>query len=138
MNECLLAKWRWRLLDGEKALWKDVLEDKYDPCKDRVLDGGATSWARFSSVWWKELVKLDDLGGLGWFNGEILRKVGNDANTSFWNVNWHGGGSFVSKYPRLFSISSQKEAKVEDIRGAGENWNFLWRRRLCVGGRVAS
>jgi len=99
---CLLAKWRWRLLDGEKALWKDVLENKYGPCKDRVLDGSVTSWPRFSSVWWKELVKLDDVSSLGWFNGEILRKVGNGSNTSFWNVNWQGGGSFARKYPRLF------------------------------------
>jgi len=82
MNVCLLAKWRWRLLDEENALWKDVLEEKYGPCKECLLEGGGTSWLRFTSVWWKDVVKLDDFGSLGWFNGEILRKVGNGLKTS--------------------------------------------------------
>jgi hypothetical protein len=30
-NANLLAKWRWRLLDDEPLLWKDVLKDKYGP-----------------------------------------------------------------------------------------------------------
>jgi hypothetical protein len=30
-NISLLAKWKWRLLDEEPALWKEVLEDKYGP-----------------------------------------------------------------------------------------------------------
>ncbi|XP_024630578.1 uncharacterized protein [Medicago truncatula] len=51
MNVCLLAKWRWRLLDEENALWKDVLEEKYGPCKECLLEGGGTSWPRFTSVW---------------------------------------------------------------------------------------
>jgi len=29
MNASLLAKWRWRLLDGNGALWKDVLFARY-------------------------------------------------------------------------------------------------------------
>lgn len=48
-----------------------------------VLEGGVTSWSRFTSVWWKYVVKLDDFGSLGWFNGEILRKVRNGLKTNF-------------------------------------------------------
>jgi len=51
MNVCLPAKWRWRLLEGENALWKDVLEEKYGSCKECVLEGGVTSWSRFTLVW---------------------------------------------------------------------------------------
>jgi len=25
----LLAKWRWRLIQGEKSLWKEVMKGKY-------------------------------------------------------------------------------------------------------------
>lgn len=51
MNVSLLVKWRWRLLDGEIALWKDVLEVKYGPCKECVLEGEVLSWPRYTSVW---------------------------------------------------------------------------------------
>jgi len=135
MNVSLLAKWKWRLLDGEKALWKDVLEGKYGPCKESLLVGGIASWPRNASVWWKDVVRLEDFGGQGWFNSELKRKVGNGVDTSFWMVNWCGGRSFALKYPRLFSISNQREAMVGDIGVVTEEglvWNFSWRRRLFV------
>lgn len=81
------------------------------------------------------MVKLDDFGSIGWFNGEVCRKVGNGLKTSFWKVKWRDGGSFAQKYPRLFSISNQKEALVGEIGvvvEAGWNWNFIWRRPLFV------
>ena len=86
MNVSLLAKWRWRLLDGEKALWKEVLEEKYGPCIGGLLEGSDSPWPRHSSLSWKELVKIGDFGVRGWFNSQVSRKVGNGLNTSFWNV----------------------------------------------------
>lgn len=136
MNVSLLAKWRWRLLNGEIALSKDVLEEKYGHCKEVLLGGVVTPWPRNASVWWKDLVKLEDFGGAqGWFNSEVFRKVGNGFKTSFWKDIWRGGGSFAQKYPRLFSISTQKEATVGEIgaaSGVGTDWNFNWRRQLFV------
>lgn len=43
--------------------------------------------------------------------------------------------TFSAKYPRLFTISNQKEAKVAEIwrdMGVESDWNFIWRRRLFV------
>jgi len=41
VNISLLAKWRWRLLNGENALWKEVLIEKYGPnACDVVEEGG--------------------------------------------------------------------------------------------------
>lgn len=42
LNVRLLAKWKWRLLDGEEALWKNVLVEIYGPSITRMLDGGMT------------------------------------------------------------------------------------------------
>ena len=39
MNVSLLAKWRWRLLDGKNALWKNVLQAKYGNCVGRLVEG---------------------------------------------------------------------------------------------------
>lgn len=135
MNVSLLAKWRWRLLDGEKALWKDVIEVKYGPCVGTSLEGGNTVWPRHASSWWKELNKLGDFGDVGWFNSEVFRMVGDGMNTSFWNVRWRGERCFRLKYPRLFSISNQKEAKVGEVgmvTELGREWRFIWRRHLFV------
>jgi hypothetical protein len=135
MNLSLLAKWRWRLLEGENSLWKEVLEDKYGPCVGRVLEGDNSSWPRFASTWWKDLVKLGDFGEVGWFNAEVVRKVGNGMSTSFWNDKWQGDRCFRLKYPRLYMISSQREAMVGEVGVVtedGREWNLSSRRRPFV------
>ena len=63
----------------------------------------------------------------------MARIIGNGLNTSFWNVKWRGEGSFRSKYPRLFSISNQKESMVGElgvVEGSSTEWNFEWRQEL--------
>ncbi|KEH37317.1 transmembrane protein, putative [Medicago truncatula] len=40
MNVSLLAKWRWRLIDGDTALWKEALRAKYGIGVDNLLVGG--------------------------------------------------------------------------------------------------
>jgi len=115
MNVSLLAKWRWRLLDGEKALWKDVLEVKYGTCVRKLLEGGSIGRPRHASIWWKELIKLGDFGGTSWFNSEVDRRVGNGLTTSFWNDKWREDRCFRLKYPRRYSISTQKEALVGEV-----------------------
>jgi len=136
MNVSLLAKWQWRLLDGEKSLWKEVLEEKYGPYVGVVLEGSNGSWPRYVSLWWKDLVKLGDFGARGWFNSEVICYVGNGLNTSFWNVKWKAERCFRLKYPRLFMISNQKEALVGEMgleSEEGREWIFTWRQPFCVG-----
>ena len=118
MNVSLLAKWIWRLLDGEETLWKDALVEKYGPCTERLLVGG--TWSRHTSVWWKDLVRLNDFGVQGWFNGDISRKVGNGLKTPFWTVTWRGDRRSAHRYPRFFSISNQREAMVGEPRVISE------------------
>ena len=136
MDISLLAKWRWRLLDGEKALWKRGLEVKYGKCEGTLLGGESImEWPRTSSLWWKEVVKLGDFGGPNWFNSEVVRKVGNGLNSSFWNDRWRGDKCFRLKYPRLYSISNEKDAlvgEVGEVREEGSDWRFNWRRHLFM------
>ena len=56
---------------------------------------------------------------------EVSRSVGNRVNTSFWSVPWRGEVALCVKYPRLFSISNQKEASI--IRMGGTNVSFVVR-----------
>jgi hypothetical protein len=62
----------------------------------------------------------------------VKRNLGNGASTRFWLDIWIGNLSLKERFPRLFSISNQKDALVADTwggNGAGR-WNFNWRRSL--------
>lgn len=99
------------------------------------MEGSNYSWPRYSSLWWKELLKIGDFGTSGWFNAEVVRKVGNGLNTNFWNVKWRGESCFRTKYPRLFMISIQKDATVGEVgveTEGGREWVFRWRRNFFV------
>jgi hypothetical protein len=133
MNVSILAKWRWRLLDGEVALWKEVLGAKYGASVGGLLLGAHSGRLRCPSLWWKEISKLGDFGEFNWFNSGLERKVGNELNTSFWCETWRGDRSFRNKYPTLYSISAQKEAMVGEVglvTEFGTEWIFSWRRHL--------
>jgi hypothetical protein len=115
VNVSLLAKWRWRLLKGDYMLWKEVLRDRYGTSFVSLLEGGEVAAPNNASLWWKEIARLDNFGGQAWFTSELRRRVGNGWNTSFWNVKWCGDMSLRLKYPRLFSLSSQKKAPIGEL-----------------------
>ena len=91
VNLSLLAKWRWRLLQGENAIWKDILVEKYGRFANDLVVGGRDLWPRWALKWWKDLVSLEDGEEHAWFIEEVERKVGNGLVTSFWQVPWRGG-----------------------------------------------
>lgn len=62
MNISLLSKWRWRLIDGEKALWKSVLVKKYGGAVESLMEGNNMVWPTHVSLWWKDVVNLGDFG----------------------------------------------------------------------------
>jgi hypothetical protein len=58
--------------------------------------------------------------------------LGNGENTSFWADRWTEEVPLRDLFPRLFSISMEKEASVASLKNIkGEvSWNLVWRRRL--------
>lgn len=61
--------------------------------------------------------------------------MGNGLASSFWKDTWKGDTCFRDKYPRLFLISTQKEAKVGEVgveSDQGVVWRFTWRRHLFL------
>jgi hypothetical protein len=134
VNISLLAKWRWRLLTDDKVLWKEVLRGKYGDSVIGRVELGEESKPWFSSTWWKDICAIGINVDQNWFSNEIVRKMGNGAQTSFWKECWVGSVPLCPKFPRLFSISLQHEASVASIWFPNEisNWNLVWRRRLFV------
>lgn len=105
---------------GERA--GDLMDNENDCCPSN------------SSRWWKDIVNLEGCGGPSWFNEEVARKVRNGVNTKFWYARWRGGVPFRGKYPRLFSMSNQKEAMVANMgvnNGPVVEWRFfVWEEQL--------
>ena len=131
LNVSLLAKWKWRLLDGETGLWKPVLVKRYGPNVTTLVEGAVAHHWRSASTWWRDVVNLDNFGAQGWFSSELTTMVDNGMNSSLWNVKWRGDRTFRSKYPRLYSISNQKECcvgEIGEVVGSSTDWHFEWRR----------
>jgi hypothetical protein len=73
----LSAKWRWRLLQSENALWKEDLEAKYGV---NIINMGIRSLGAVlycASKWWKDIVSLERVVGVNWFSRELVRRIGN-------------------------------------------------------------
>jgi hypothetical protein len=135
VNISLLTKWRWRLLDNSIGVWKDVLKSKYgDNVVGRVeLEDDCKPW--FSSLWWRDVCSIGSNLDINWFSQNVVKKLGNGIHTSFWCDIWIGHISLKEAFPRLFLISTQKEASVADLWNltVGEDrWRLNWRRRLFV------
>lgn len=135
VNLSLLAKWRWRLLNENNVLWKEVLGEKYVANVSNLVEGGTVGCPRLASRWWKDIINIEGRGGMNWFNEEVVRKVGNGSKTNFWHDIWRGGICFRDKYPRLFAMSTQKEATVAEVWVNGEwrGWHrafFVWEEEL--------
>jgi hypothetical protein len=134
VNINLLTKWHWRFLNGGNSLWQEVIRGKY---RDEVMgkvDWGVDNIPWYSSLWWKDLCSTGVNLDTNWFGRSVKRKLGNGMNSSFWVDVWVGSSSLKDRFPRLFSISNQKEAMVAELwNGVSEvRWNFIWRRRLFV------
>lgn len=61
--------------------------------------------------------------------------MANGEGTLFWSGHWVGGNILKNRLVQLFSISSNKEATMVDLRrGASRSrtcdWDFRWRRKL--------
>jgi hypothetical protein len=134
VNISLLAKWRWRLLSNDNAIWKDVIRCKYGEAAIGKVELGDNCKPWFSSLWWKDVCSIGLNLNTNWFAQNVVKDLGNGALTFFWEDSWVGNVPLKLQFPRLFSISSQKEAMVADVYTPGlvPSWGLLWRRRLFV------
>lgn len=87
---------------------------------------------------WSEWRRLhDDLRDLEprQFQNKVSWKECSGETTSFWKDGWVGGAPLCLQFPRLFSIATDKDVKVRELRVREGNmwvWKWLWRRRLFV------
>ena len=100
-----------------------------------LVEDGEGVWPRNASRWWKDVASLSTGVDGDWFNVEVDRCIGNGSSTSFWKASWRGNVSFMVRFNRLYSISLNQGASVQEMRRSnlqGGEWAFVWRRQLFV------
>jgi hypothetical protein len=133
VNISLLTKWRWRLLDDVREVWKGVIVSKYGGESMGSPRPGIGYAPHFASRWWIDICSLDK--DADWFVRAVVKKVGSGNKTKFWIDTWIGEQPLRERFPRLFEISCQKEGTIasfgswSDLRWC---WNIQWRRQFFV------
>jgi hypothetical protein len=115
-------------------MWKKVIIGKYgqSACGKVVIGEENKPW--FSSLWWRDVCSIGNNLNTDWFSQYAVERIGNGRQTSFWKDKWLGDFSLMNKFPRLYSISTQKEGIVAEVGNlAGTvGWTLTWRRSLFV------
>jgi hypothetical protein len=114
----------------DHTVWKAVIKSKYgDRVVGRtVLGDEYKPW--FSSLWWRDICSIGSNLDHDWFTSGVIKKLGNGRLTSFWCDTWVGDLPLCDRFPRLYSISSQKENSVSEVRSlnpAQQPWRLNWR-----------
>lgn len=79
----------------------------------------------------------DDVGfqGGSWFNENVVRRVGNEADTYFWLDRWLGEVPFWIRFRQLFDLAKDRWVSIAYMvvlgwDEGGEDW--WWRCRLLA------
>ncbi|MCH99327.1 ribonuclease H protein, partial [Trifolium medium] len=115
-------------------MWQEVIRGKYGDAAIGTAELGEDSKPWFSSLWWRDICSIGVNLETNWFSQGVIKKLGNGEQTSFWKDKWVGDTTLKDRFPRLFSISTQKDVSVASLwnRDGSERWNLEWRRRLFV------
>jgi len=90
----------------ERGLWKEVLESKYGGWRNLKED----KCIYRASLWWKDLKKIWKLEMWGSNFGDCLNwEIGNGKDIKLWEDRWVGNDPLKTKFPRLFSLSVEKD-----------------------------
>ena len=130
-NLSLLGKWKWSLFHSKGELWTRVLQSKYGGWRGLT----EVTTGKDESVWWRDLKIMFNHPQYGdKLNTMTAWRVGCGEKIKFWEDRWLGGeDTLFTKYPRLYSISTQQNQYIQHMgtfKEAGWEWDFRWRRAL--------
>jgi Reverse transcriptase (RNA-dependent DNA polymerase) len=106
LNKTLLTRWLVRLKDPSiQGLWKNILLIKYSDLAPQII----------SSPFYRKIYSYKDI-----LDVSINWKVNNGKSTLFWLDRWKDEYSLATKYPLLFSISSNFNITVFQAFSSGQ------------------
>lgn len=125
-NLALLSKWKWRILEDKKSLWKKVLKARYGSIEHQVLSENIRS-RESNSSWWKDMIKSGaTIANFGLFYaGSIGYKLGEGKFIPVWSASWYCSSPFDEIFHDMFASSKKKDAFVNSLGFWHEGiWNW--------------
>lgn len=118
-NDCLLAKWFWKMDKATNKIWFQLLKAKYFP-RDNYRDSNFAN----GSLFWKSIQKVKHL----FFRG-VVHKLGDGSFTLFWKDVRYEDCPFTVRFNKLFLICSNPDSFVDHCYNDGV-WNIEFSRSL--------
>ena len=112
MNKALLSKWSWRFANDRKALWRRVISCKFGESSGGWHTGDLRGG--YGTSLWKEIRKEWP----SFFQSSVFA-LGDGKRINFWKDAWCGGEALCARFPSLFNLALNKEARVADIWESG-------------------
>nr|GFC38018.1 RNA-directed DNA polymerase, eukaryota, reverse transcriptase zinc-binding domain protein [Tanacetum cinerariifolium] len=124
LNRALMFKWVWRFFSQNNSLWVRVVKTLHG--EDGKI--GKKVQPRYPSTWLNIINEIESLKLHGIdLVSFITPKLGNGANTSFWDVAWCGDIAFKNLVHRLYTLESMKNIEVASKFSHG-SLEFSFRR----------
>ncbi|GKC01021.1 RNA-directed DNA polymerase, eukaryota, reverse transcriptase zinc-binding domain protein, partial [Tanacetum coccineum] len=114
LNEALMFKWVWRFFTQSSSLWARVIKAIHEE------DGKIGKKAKSSSpsIWLDIVHEVELFKDWGTdLVSFIYKKLGNGANTSFWEDAWRGGTAFKCLYPKLYALELWFDLMLANVEG---------------------
>ncbi|GJY28671.1 RNA-directed DNA polymerase, eukaryota, reverse transcriptase zinc-binding domain protein [Tanacetum coccineum] len=107
LNRALMFKWVWRFRNDNNSLWASIIKALHGE------NGSIGTPFKNTSIWLDIVRDLDKLKNQG-INllSFITKMVGNGENTLFWKDVRKGDMPFMSLYPRVYALESNKNITV--------------------------
>ena len=117
MNKALLNKWSWRFANDRKSLWRRVISCKFGESSGGWHTGDLRGG--YGTSLWKEIRK-ECLS----FSQSSVFALGGGRRINFWKDVWCSGKALCARFPSLFNLALNKEARVA----------YIWESGVGVGG----
>lgn len=118
-------------LREREAIWKDLVDFRYDKMEKEVFNKISPKSLRMTFIWWRDLTCLDSNASylVDWLVSNILCKLRNGKRILFWWNNWYGEQPLCLEFPDVFKNSEFKFATVSEL-GSWGNIDLCWNLSL--------
>ena len=124
LNRALMFKWVWRFFSHNSSLWARIIKAIHE--EDGKI--GKKVKSSYPSIWLDIVHEVDMFKYRGtYLISYIHKKLGNGANTLFWEDAWRGDIAFKCLYHRVYALELCKSIDVAS-KMAQSNLGHSFRR----------
>lgn len=134
-NKALLLKWAWRFGREKDSFWRRAICAGYGWNEQILLLSSLVENINLCYPLLHDILKVlvEDTVISKVFNENCVCCIGQGNNVRFWQDPWVETTPLFTKFPRMFALATNKNAKVSEmgvfINGSWE-WDLGLRRRL--------